>query len=118
MDYSFDDGARNLALDEVLLREADELGEILRFWESPEPFVVLGLTQKIRDEVELERCAELNVPVMRRCSAGGCVVQGPGCINFTRAAAPGRQDARIFTCAATPVDQDAYIFTCCCAWAP
>lgn len=83
LDHSFDDAACNLALDEVMLREAGEQGEVLRFWESASPFVVLGLTQQIRQEVEIERCAAAGVPIMRRCSAGGCVVQGPGCLNFT-----------------------------------
>ena len=55
-DYTFDDPHKNLALDEVLLRQADasDSDDILRFWESPVPFVVLGLTQRIREEVRLE----------------------------------------------------------------
>jgi lipoate-protein ligase A len=85
LDYTFKEPACNLALDEVLLRQADsdDCGEVLRFWESAKPFVVLGLSQRISQEVELERCKDLGVPIQRRCSAGGCVVQGPGCLNFT-----------------------------------
>lgn len=84
IDYSFDSPGRNLALDEVLLKHAaQENIEILRFWESPIPFVVLGLTQKLQAEVNVEHCDEDHVCIQRRCSAGGCVVQGPGCLNYT-----------------------------------
>lgn len=84
LDFSFDDPADNLALDEVLLNEAEagRSGETLRFWESPTPFVVLGLTQSVRDHVIEAACAADGVPILRRCSAGGCVLQGPGCLNY------------------------------------
>ena len=84
LDYSFDTAGENLAFDEILLRYgANEHCEVLRFWESPSPFVVLGLTQKHRDEVDVERCLADHIPIRRRCSAGGCVMQGPGCLNYT-----------------------------------
>ena len=84
-DYTFDDPHQNLALDEVLLRDAEQndADDVLRFWESPVPFVVLGLTQRIRDEVNIEACARDQVPITRRWSGGGCVLQGPGCVNYT-----------------------------------
>jgi lipoate---protein ligase len=84
LDHSEADPAGNLALDEALLEaaEAGESGECLRFWESPDPFVVVGLTQRVDDVVYREACAEEGVPILRRCSAGGCVMQGPGCLNF------------------------------------
>jgi len=85
LDISFSEPAENLAFDEVLLNgaESGRSDETLRFWESPELFVVLGLGQARREEVLLDACAKDGVPVMRRCTAGGCVVQGPGCLNFT-----------------------------------
>lgn len=75
----------NLALDEVLLDslESGRAGETLRFWESPVPFVVLGVSQTLADHADEAACAELGVPILRRCSAGGAVLQGPGCLNFT-----------------------------------
>jgi lipoate-protein ligase A len=87
LDISFSEPAENLAFDEVLLNgaESGRSDETLRFWESPELFVVLGLGQARREEVLLDACAIDGVPVMRRCTAGGCVVQGPGCLNFTLA---------------------------------
>ena len=84
LDISYDEPARNLALDEALLGEA-EAGrsvETLRFWESPVPFVVLGLTQRLSEEVHEDACARDAVPILRRSSGGGCVLQAPGCLNF------------------------------------
>lgn len=85
LDLSFDNPAENLALDETLLNEAEagRSGETLRFWEGRSPFVVLGLTQSLADHVFEDACLRDGVPILRRCSAGGCVLQGPGCLNFS-----------------------------------
>jgi lipoate-protein ligase A len=74
----------NLACDEALLDECEDGGhdEILRFWEPREHFVVLGYSNKARAEVNLEACRALGIPVLRRCSGGGTVLQGPGCLNY------------------------------------
>jgi lipoate-protein ligase A len=87
LDRSLEEPALNLALDEALLNavERGECGDVLRFWESASPFVVLGTSQKIRQEVHLDACEQDGVPVTRRCSAGGCVLQGPGSLNFSLA---------------------------------
>ena len=76
--------AENLALDEALLECAENLGggETLRFWESPVEFVVLGYANQAAIEVNVEVCAGAGVPVLRRCSGGGTVLQGPGCLNY------------------------------------
>lgn len=85
LDHTCGTPAENLALDEALLdaAEAGDIGEGLRFWESPSLFVVLGLSQPVDAHVHREACAADNVPILRRCSAGGCVLQGPGCLNFS-----------------------------------
>lgn len=85
LDISFSAPEENLALDEVLLDEVESGGtdEVLRFWESPGYFAVLGVAQKIDDEILIENCRNDGVPVLRRCSAGGAVLQGPGCLNFS-----------------------------------
>jgi lipoate-protein ligase A len=85
LDLSFHEPAANLALDEVLLDSAERgrAGESLRFWECPVPFVVLGVSQKVREEVCESACQKDGVPILRRCSAGGCVLQGPGSLNFS-----------------------------------
>ncbi len=75
----------NLALDEVLLDLCDEsqVPELLRVWEPPRYFVVLGYANKVSTEVHLDFCQRHNIPVLRRCSGGGAVLQGPGCLNFS-----------------------------------
>jgi lipoate-protein ligase A len=85
LDLTLRTPAENLACDEALLdaAEAGEIGEVLRFWESPDPFVVLGYSCPIDREVNLDACVAHDVPVLRRCSGGGTVVQGPGCLNYT-----------------------------------
>jgi lipoate---protein ligase len=77
--------AENLACDEVLLdaAEAGGGGEVLRFWEAREWFVVVGYANKVAAEVNVAACAARGIPVLRRCSGGGTVVQGPGCLNYT-----------------------------------
>lgn len=76
--------AENLAWDEAFLEsaEAGQTGEALWFWESASRFVVLGYGQKAAIEANLENCAADGVPVLRRCSGGGTVLQGPGCLNY------------------------------------
>jgi lipoate---protein ligase len=87
LDQTLESPALNLAFEEVLLfgLESGRTEETLRFWESPDPFVVLGVGQAVREEVRVEACQADNIPILRRASAGGCVLQGPGCLNFTLA---------------------------------
>ena len=84
LDLTLPTPAENLAGDEALLdaAEAGESGEVLRFWESAAPFVVVGYANKIATEVNVATCAARDVPILRRCSGGGTVVQGPGCLNY------------------------------------
>lgn len=82
-DLSFANPAENLAGDEALLNRGEaEGGEALRFWESPVPFVVLGYGNRAATEADLAACEAAAVPVLRRCSGGGTVLQGPGCLNY------------------------------------
>ncbi len=84
IDYSFDDPVDNLCYDDVLLQLA-ESGIItcaLRFWESATPFIVLGRSGKLEDDLYASVVAKDGVPVYRRSSGGGTVVQGPGCLNY------------------------------------
>lgn len=84
LDYSVGDPALNLAIDEALLNCAEhgQTEEVLRLWESPILFAVLGVSQCLADEIHQDACREDGIPILRRCSAGGCVLQGPGCLNF------------------------------------
>lgn len=84
-DISFPTPQENIAFDDVLLQMAQkhEAGEYLRFWESPEIFVVMGLTGRADIDVNAIHTQKDNIPVLRRSSGGGTVVQGPGCLNYT-----------------------------------
>lgn len=86
LDLSLPTPAENLAADEALW-EAVEAGgaEVLRFWEAPVPFVVLGYANRAAREVDLATCRARSIPVLRRVTGGGTVVQGPGCLNYTLA---------------------------------
>ncbi|MGH7831740.1 MAG: lipoate--protein ligase family protein [Candidatus Binatia bacterium] len=85
IDLTFPTPEGNLACDEALIEwcEQGHGEELLRFWESPEYFVVLGYSGKAASEVNLSACRRARVPVLRRCSGGGAVVQGPGCLNYS-----------------------------------
>jgi lipoate-protein ligase A len=84
LDFTCSSPAQNLAADEALLEaaEAGRGGECLRFWESPEHFVVVGYGNRIETEVNLPACRDAGVAVRRRISGGGTVLQGPGCLNY------------------------------------
>jgi len=73
--------AENVALDEALLAWAEsghEDREVLRLWESPQPVVVVGRSSRMTAEVDVNRCQELGVPIVRRSSGGAAIVAGPG----------------------------------------
>ncbi|NOY40206.1 MAG: lipoate--protein ligase family protein [Planctomycetes bacterium] len=85
LSLTLDSPAENLALDEALL-DAHEAGEIaggvLRLWESPNYAVVLGRSSSANLEVNLDACRQNHIAVLRRCSGGGTVVAGPGCLMY------------------------------------
>jgi lipoate-protein ligase A len=74
----------NLACDHALLEmcEAGRLGGVLRFWAPTNYFVVVGYGNRIGAEVDGAACEARGIPVLRRCSGGGTVLQGPGCLNY------------------------------------
>lgn len=74
----------NLACDHALL-DACEMGRlngVLRFWAPTNYFVVVGYGNRIHTEVNAVACEAKGIPVLRRCSGGGTVLQGPGCLNY------------------------------------
>jgi lipoate---protein ligase len=86
IDLTLPSAEQNLAFDEALLFQLEQgqiEGEILRVWELPSLCVVLGISGLSDQELYLDRCKELDVPVYRRCSGGGTVVLGPGCLNYS-----------------------------------
>jgi lipoate---protein ligase len=86
LDLTFANPARNLACDEALIDFCESAGggeEVLRVWEPASYFVVVGYSNKISLEVDAGACRARAVPILRRFSGGGAVVQGPGCLNYT-----------------------------------
>jgi lipoate-protein ligase A len=95
LDLTLPTPAQNLACDEALLDwcEDENRGEFLRFWEPREFFIVVGYANKVAQEVNAKACAASGIPIYRRCSGGGAVLQGPGCLNYSlilKIAASGR----------------------------
>jgi lipoate-protein ligase A len=85
LELTYDTPEHNLACDEVLLAQC-EAGEgmgLLRTWESPCYFVVAGYSNKVATEIDGRACVTDGVAVLRRCTGGGAVLQGPGCLNYT-----------------------------------
>src|SRR6267378_7054611 len=84
LDLTLASPAENLACDEALLDwcEAGAGEEVLRFWEPREHFVVVGYANKVTMEVNVAACEACGVPILRRCSGGGTVLQGTGCLNY------------------------------------
>lgn len=80
----------NLACEEAILLDLEERGEdeVLRIWEPiPVPnknpyFVVLGHANRYQDEVNLDVCHQNGIGIFRRCSGGGTVLNGPGCMSY------------------------------------
>ena len=84
LDLTLSSPVENLALDDALLDELDEHGgePVLRFWESDRYFVVLGPRCRLIDDVHIAACEQDGIPVLRRGSGGGTVLQGPGCLSY------------------------------------
>jgi lipoate-protein ligase A len=84
LDRVFATPEENLACDEALLDvcEEDVDSEVLRVWQPVQRFVVLGYTNAASKEVHLAACKAVGVPIYRRTSGGGTIVQLPGCLNY------------------------------------
>ncbi len=83
--HSFSTPEENLSAEEFffLAKTNSCENDILRIWESKDYFIVLGSSQVVSEEVFWDECISRNIKILRRCSAGGAVLQGPGCVNFS-----------------------------------
>jgi lipoate-protein ligase A len=80
----------NLACEEAILLNLEEHGEdeVLRIWETlpndnKNPFfVVLGHANRVNEEVNTDACHHHKIEILRRCSGGGTVLNGPGCMSY------------------------------------
>src|SRR6476659_11179018 len=84
LDLTLPSPLENLALDEALLDDLEENHShpVLRLWESDRYFVVLGRSSSVVDDVHVGACRQDSVPIWRRASGGGTVLQGPGCLSY------------------------------------
>jgi lipoate---protein ligase len=84
LDRVFATPEEELACDEVLLDICEEEtdAEVLRVWQPGSRFVVLGYTNEATREVNFAACAAERVPIYRRTTGGGTIVQMPGCFNY------------------------------------
>lgn len=85
VDISLATPAMQLACDDFLLDacEEDPTAEVLRVWTPETYFVVTGYTNRIMQEADVDACVAAGIPLYRRTSGGGTVVQGPGCLNYS-----------------------------------
>jgi lipoate-protein ligase A len=85
LDLTLPTPQENLACDEALLDLASsgQADEVLRVWQPQEHFLVLGYSNQSRTEANLDQARLDAVPVFRRCTGGGAVLQGPGVLNYS-----------------------------------
>ena len=65
--------------------EAGSSDYLFRTWESSVPVVVLGRNSLSAEHVLQAACDRDGIRVLRRCTGGGAVVLGAGCLNYALA---------------------------------
>lgn len=73
---------RHAALEEALMHRTGQTGERHVFFYVNRPCVVIGKNQNPWMECDMERAEREGVPLLRRCSGGGTVVQDEGNLNI------------------------------------
>lgn len=72
-----------LAVDEALLETVEACEEgVVRVWVN-DAAVIVGRSQRVVDEVDVEQARVQGVPVLRRISGGGTVIHYPGNLNLS-----------------------------------
>lgn len=70
---SKDRGDINICVDEYLIDQVNDTGEMIWRFYGPKPCIYIGRFQSAQMEVDLNRCKKDNVPVFRRATGGGAV---------------------------------------------
>jgi lipoate-protein ligase A len=66
--------AKNMAIDEAIMRECSHTGmPTVRLYSWKPAAVSIGYFQAIEEEVDLQRCKQLEIDVVRRITGGGAV---------------------------------------------
>jgi lipoate-protein ligase A len=76
--------AMNLAIEEAIFQEeiAKKNCPTVRFWRN-NPAVIMGYSQSVEAEVNLDVCRREGIKVVRRFSGGGTVYQDPGTLDYS-----------------------------------
>lgn len=75
LETGYNPGAWNMALDEILLTTSvDHDTPILRLYGWQPPCVSIGYFQSMEEEVDVLKCSEMGVDVVRRITGGGAVL--------------------------------------------
>jgi lipoate-protein ligase A len=76
--------ATNLAIEEAIFQEkiANKNRPTVRFWRN-DPAVIVGYSQSVEVEVNLDVCRREGIEVVRRFSGGGTVYQDLGNLNYS-----------------------------------
>jgi lipoate-protein ligase A len=73
LETGYTSAALNMAIDEALMESIDE-SPVFRVYGWRPAAVSVGYFQSIRDEVDIEKCCELGIDVVRRLTGGGAVL--------------------------------------------
>jgi len=75
--------ALNVALDEVFAPRGGA-PPVLRFWRWNHPAIILGRSQSLANEIDLDAAAEMNLHIVRRISGGGAMfIEPEGAITYS-----------------------------------
>lgn len=80
VEADFSDARECLRFEEELLRRGEA---VLWMWESRAECVVLGQSGRAERDAYVDRCEAEGVSIVRRCSGGGAVLLGPGCLVYS-----------------------------------
>ncbi|MDQ3975213.1 MAG: lipoate--protein ligase family protein [Thermoproteota archaeon] len=73
LETGYNTAALNMAIDEALMESIDQV-PVLRIYGWQPPAVSIGYFQSIKEEVDLEKCNEIGIDVVRRLTGGGAVL--------------------------------------------
>jgi lipoate-protein ligase A len=74
LESGYDSGPWNMALDEVLMYNANYDIPILRLYGWQPPAVSIGYFQSMDEEVDVKTCKQMGIDVVRRITGGGAVL--------------------------------------------
>jgi lipoate-protein ligase A len=73
LETGYNTAALNMAIDEALMESIDQV-PVLRIYGWRPPAVSIGYFQSIKEEVDLKKCNEMGIDVVRRLTGGGAVL--------------------------------------------